>query len=194
MPKLTTIHLYGKLKRLFGSEIKLQVHTTIEAIKALCCTVDGFKNEFQKWDYRVIKGRFALDEGTLSMNVGNDDIHIMPVLHVAGGKGLGKIIGGIIIIGLAFTGVGAGIAATLGMSTAHMALIGGIMALGGIAQMHAKTPHFSTMHNEPVDSRPSFIFNGAENVTRQGNVVPIVYGKMIVGSVVVGSGMTTEQL
>ena len=32
------------------------------------------------------------------------------------------------------------------------------------------------------ENRPSFLFNGAVNTSRQGNPVPLCYGQMVVGS------------
>lgn len=49
-------------------------------------------------------------------------------------------------------------------------------------------------NNEPADNRTSYIFNGAVNVTAQGAPVPICYGRMRVGSVVVSAGVTTTDI
>ena len=49
-------------------------------------------------------------------------------------------------------------------------------------------------NNEPADNRTSYIFNGAVNVTAQGAPVPICYGRMRVGSVVISAGVTTTDI
>ena len=53
---------------------------------------------------------------------------------------------------------------------------------------------FSPTKNEPADNRSSYIYNGAVNLTAQGNPVPICYGRMRVGSVVVSAGVSTTDI
>ena len=67
------------------------------------------------------------------------------------------------------------------------------MAITGISQLltpSLKLSNFSQF--ERPDQRPSFIFAGPVNVAHQGAVVPLVYGRMRVGSVVVSSGLAPE--
>ena len=68
-------------------------------------------------------------------------------------------------------------------------------ALGGLAQFLAPTPTVdSPAAFEPADQKPSFLFNGPVNTSAQGSVIPVVYGTMLCGSVVVASGIETEDL
>jgi predicted phage tail protein len=199
MTEVKNINLHGCLKEKFGGTFKLAVKTPIEAIKALCHIVPGFRKEFEKHDYKIVKGSLKkgwyLDDTTVQMQLGEKDIHFIPVVAGSGGGGgLGKIIGGIILIGLAFTGVGAALGASIGMSVAQMKLIGGILVIGGLANSQAKTPDFQMQRMEPAERRPSFVFNGPQNTTEQGNAVPVIYGLMRVGSQVVSSGQDTDQI
>lgn len=196
MSELKTIYLHGALKEQFGESFKLAVNTPIEALRALAYQLPDFRKEFEKYDFRVVKGELQrgwhLDEETVSMQIANDDVHFIPHIAGAGGKkGLGKIITGIVLIGLAFTGVGAALGGIIGMTKVQLAIVGGLMVLGGMAQMKAKTPQFSMSSMEPADRRPSFVFTGAANVTEQGNAIPLVYGRLRVGSQVVAQGMDT---
>ena len=65
------------------------------------------------------------------------------------------------------------------------------LALGGVAQMVAGTPKGLGIQDSP-DNRASYGFNGPVNTTAQGNPVPLGYGRMIVGSAVVSSGIYAE--
>lgn len=53
---------------------------------------------------------------------------------------------------------------------------------------------FNPTNNDPADNRSSYIYNGAVNLTAQGNPVPICYGRMRVGSVVVSAGVSTTDI
>jgi len=196
---LKQIYLHGILKQKFGEKYSLDVETPIEAVKALCCVIKDFKEEFQKHTYSVIKGAlhsgWILDEQTISVKIASDELHFIPVVAGSGGKkGLGQFITGIVLIGLAFTGVGVGLAGALGSTTTKLAIMGGILALGGLAKMNAKTPQYSMSSMEPADRRPSYVFTGAVNTTEQGNCIPLVFGRLRVGSQVVAQGMDTTRI
>lgn len=148
-------------------------------------------------------------------------ISITPVLQGAGG-GLGKIFAGIglitaaIVLGpigaaIGLTG-GATFTAGTGVATA-IGFIGASLVLSGTAQLLSPTisdnpgtfgatsptrqrarDSFTPENNEIADNRASYIFNGAVNLTAQGNPVPLCYGRMRVGSVVVSAGLSTEDI
>ena len=152
----------------------------------------------------------------------SEEISITPVLQGAGGGGVGQIFAGIGLIAAAIVlgPIGAAIgltsaplfAAGTGVATA-IGYVGAAMVLGGTAQLLSPTlsantsssfgasasraparESFSPRNNEPADNRSSYIFNGAVNLTAQGNPVPICYGRMKVGSVVVSAGLSTEDI
>ena len=199
MEAVKKIYLHGTLGEQFGSCIELAINTPIEAIRALCLMVKGFQKEFEHYDYKIIKGElkrgWCLTEETVQMNIASDEVHFIPIVAGSGGKkGIGQLITGIVLIGLAFTGVGAGLAGFLGVTTGKLAIMGAVLALGGLAKMNAKTPQFSMSNMEPADRRPSFVFQGATNTTEQGNVIPLVYGRIRCGSQVVAQGMDTVNI
>ena len=108
-PQLKTVHFYGILKKKFGESFKLDVKTPIQAVKALCHLVPGFKKEFRKHDYSVIKGNldngWILSEDTVRVQFSKkeNEIHFIPAVAGSGGGGLGKLIAGVVLIGLALT-------------------------------------------------------------------------------------------
>jgi len=67
------------------------------------------------------------------------------------------------------------------------------LVIGGVSQL-LFSPQTQTQSAEREENKPSFIFNGAVNTTRQGNCVPICYGRMIVGSQVISAGLSVTQL
>jgi predicted phage tail protein len=58
----------------------------------------------------------------------------------------------------------------------------------------ARGNSFDPANNDPADNRASYIYNGAVNLTAQGNPVPLCYGRMRVGSVVVSAGVSTTDI
>lgn len=122
----------------------------------------------------------------------------MPVL--AGAGSVGRILLGVLLIGLAFIpGVGASLAAaTYGSLTSVGTVLLGLgasLVLGGVAQLLSPVPQVNkTMGNDPDDPRRSFSFSGIQQTSRQGIPVPICYGEMLVGSVVISAGIDTVQV
>lgn len=67
--------------------------------------------------------------------------------------------------------------------------IGAAVALGGIAQLIAGSP--STEDNNKPENQPSYLFGGSINTIRQGNPVPICYGRVRAGSAVISASIRT---
>ena len=66
---------------------------------------------------------------------------------------------------------------------------GASLVLGGLSQMLAQTPDTSSRgQGQGLDSA-SYLFNGPVNTTQQGNPVPILYGRLIIGSQVVSASV-----
>lgn len=210
---LKTIYLHGVIGKKFGDRFTLDVFSPLEAIRALCEMIEGFRQEFEKYGYYVVKGSlkkgWCLDEKTCAVGIGDfEEIHFIPA--VAGAKAVGKalkkfakVILGVVLIAAAFVMSGGG--ALVGMSSAaggiwgalgftscaSMAVTGTLLLIGGIAQATSKT---KTSSSSAAENEQSFVFNGAQNLTTQGNPIPVVYGRMRVGSQVVSASMTNSDI
>lgn len=198
---MKTIYLHGILAKKFGKKFELDVFSPLEALKALCYMIEGFRQEFEKYSYKVVKGKlkggWELDENTASMGIGSfEEVHFVPV--VSGSKKAFKAILGVVLIAAAFTtGFGAlstaNVFAQFGFATgASMAVTGTLLLLGGIAQATAKNRNDT--NNTEEEDKKAFTYNGAENATSQGTPIPLVYGRMLVGSHVVSASMITDSL
>jgi predicted phage tail protein len=153
----------------------------------------------------------------------SEEISITPVLVGAGGGGVGNILVGVALVaaaivfaplGAGFLGLGAGAlssgsVAALAVASNVVGFIGVSMILSGTAQLLSPQPadlpgltgasggrgnSFNPANNDPADNRASYIYNGAVNLTAQGNPVPLCYGRMRVGSVVVSAGVSTTDI
>ncbi len=191
--------LHGVLAEQFGASFNLAINAPLEALIALSSQLPKFRTEFAKYDYEVIKGPLTdgwfLDEDTVKLQMGKfEELHFIPVLKGSGGKkGIGKILVGIAMIGMAFTGIGIGWwgAAGLGYTSASWGVVGAMLLFGGVAEATSKTPKYT---QSSVDRNESSIFNGAQNRSAQGNAIPLLYGRLRVGSQVVSEGMTTDNV
>lgn len=215
---LRKIHLEGRLKKLHEGDLQLSVNSIAEAIRALCYQIDGFEKEIKRGFYKIYLGekneKNTLDEGMLTFKLGKTtDIYIEPVYTGAkgGGGGVGKVIAGIAMVGLAIAtsgasmtfmggqlavaGAGVNVAAGTVISSALVGKIGVALVLGGVSQLLApQVKSQGAQQFERPEQKPSYLFNGPVNTAEQGGPVPLVYGRVRVGSTIVSSGLSTEKL
>ena len=204
------IYLYGVAGKLHGSHFRLDVASPAEAIRALITLRPGLRETIRRGMWRVVVGKphlsNAIDVNVLSMNVGQQPIHLVPATRPAGGdadgKGIGMIIVGAILIGAAIAvtgGLAAAFATPLiagtGLTYGSVILLGASMVLSGISALLTQPPPAAqaTDYARPED-RPSFLFNGVTNNTQQGGPVPLVFGRHMTGSVVVLAGLNAEDI
>ncbi|WP_250464103.1 MULTISPECIES: phage tail protein [unclassified Caballeronia] len=176
------IRLYGSLGAKFGRDHAYVVRSPRDAVRALSTMVPGFWQELVKSGqrgvrYAVFVGQRNVDKTQLDWPSGGEPIRIAPV--IAGSKA-----GGIFqtIAGVALAAAGA---ASMWLIPSNkfgidMMLMGGSLALGGIAQMlspQTPTPSPVSQHGMP----------GIQNVVAQGGPVPLLYGRMRVGSTVISA-------
>jgi len=188
---LRNIYLYGHLEEEFGREHRYDVESPAEAVRALQANKGDFYDTLKEGSYYVVLGK-DLDEGVdipqeeLLLNR-PEDIHIVPEHHGSGSsKGWIYIIIGVVLIAV-------GIACpALAPYTIPM---GVAMIAGGISMLMAPTPGVSDYGDrEDPEERPSYLFKGPVNLIEQGHPIPLVYGEMIVGSIVVHSGLEAEEV
>ena len=181
---MKTLLLYGAIGNQFGKIHHYEVSSPAEAVKALSVTLKGFKKVFAEGYYRIlIGGKTDLDISETANPVSDKEtIRIVPVIAGANSGPL-KIIAGaaLIVVG----------AVTLFAPAVNL---GTALIIGGVSEMLFPPPSAAGDSQERPENKPSFIFNGAINTTRQGNPVPICYGRMIVGSQVISAGLSVESI
>lgn len=189
-----TIYLDGELGDRFGHEHKLIINSPAEAVRALCCVIDGLQEAIAKNEtgFHVFVDDEDITEDELAHPSGQASIRIMPAVIAAGGGGLLNIIVGAALIGAAFITGGASIAAWGAMQMVAGGL-GAAMLFGGVAQMFMpKQKGLSGV--ESTENGASYHFNGPVNLVAQGSCVPVLYGEMWAGGVVVSAGIYNEDL
>jgi predicted phage tail protein len=190
---LRKIKLYGTLAKFIGHRVlEADVSSAAEAVRFLVTNWPELEQHMADQHYRVSVGKYDLAEDELHDPAGTQHIRIVPV--VVGAGSIGRILAGIALIALAFIPFGGAFAgvgvAGAGGSTALLGL-GASLFLGGIAQLLTPTPKAMQSDQDP---RKTYNFSGVQQTSRQGTPVPIVYGKTLVGSVVISAGVDTVQV
>ena len=214
---LTKVKLHGRIAAFLGLEdLNVSVERPTEILKAIDANTRGrffdYLRTFQQGeaDYVFLMDGKSLtaDELFTSKHVG-ESIDIMPA--PAGSGGLFKFLSGVLLVAVAVIAApvaAAGAAGTgflgasgvaglsfLGAKTSILlGTIGSSLVIGGISQLIAGTPNVEFENTEPAASRPSYNFSGAVNTTRQGNAVPIGYGRLRVGSQIISAGLESEDV
>ena len=196
MDTLRTIRLSGALGKKFGRIHRLAVESTAEAVRALCTILPGFQTELMTSGERGIKyacflGKTNIGKDDLHLSGGSDDIRIAPVLAGAKSGGvLQFIVGAVLVVaGLIITAGSFGAAAPFGSAVIMM---GVSMMIGGVVQMLVPQ-QTSSSAADAVENGASYNFNGPVNTTAQGNPVPLLYGRMVVGSAVISAGILAQE-
>ena len=201
---LRKLKLYGELAEITShKEFDVEVNTTAQAVSFLVNNFPELESHMANRYYQVLieKEDVGIDE--LHYPLGQSDIKFVPVVSGAGGN-LGKIllggaliamsfgVGGLFTSPLAFGGGGIGFAsAGLGAKAAFG--IGAGLVLSGVSGMLFPIPKMPEFSSEQ-DPRLSFAFSGTQQTARAGTPVPVVYGEIVTGSVVISGGIDTEQV
>ena len=205
---LRKLKLYGELAEFIGhKEFEIQVDSLAKAVSFLVNNFPQVEKYMNPQYYQVKVGNYAVNQEEIHHPIGQEDIHIVPVIAGAGG-GTGKILLGAALIGLAFATGGAsltfaqvplanagaltGVAFSSGIAKAAVYL-GGALVLSGVSEMLFPLPKPKEFKSEQ-DPQLSFSFSGTQNTSRAGTPVPIVYGEIITGSVVISGAVDTQQV
>ena len=200
---LRKIKLYGKLAEFVGhKEFEAEVNNTAQAVRFLICNFPELEEHMNPNYYQVKVGKFEVNKDEFHYPVGEQTIHFIPV--VSGAGGLGRALLGVALIGIAFATAGASVAAAGGLlstggfaaasfGTKALLLGGGALLLGGVSQMLFPLPEPQSFKTED-DPAISFGFNNVQNVSRAGTPIPIVYGEIFTGSVVISAALDTNQV
>ena len=201
---LRKIKLYGELAKFVGhKEFEVKADTLAHAVSFLINNFEGVEQFMSPKYYQVKVGNYAVDKDELSHPIGKEDIHFIPVITGAG-RGIGKVLLGAALIGLVFVTGGATFSMAEGLTFQNSVLggaflnkaityVGAYLVLTGVSEMLFPLPKPPSFESEE-DPRLSFSFGGTQQTGRAGTPVPLVYGEIFTGSVVISGGIDTEQV
>ena len=189
---MVNVRFYGSLKQ-FGSEFRLDCQTTAEIVQALTSQIPKLRQFIQQGLFTVRVGRDYFDNRYLEQGLSHklkDDatVYFTPVLKGSKRGGLFGVIAGVAIIaGAIALGPLAGIIST--NAAWIVGSVGASLLLGGVAQMLTKMPEMK-LGNEK-EKKQSTAFSNLSNMTAQGKAMPLAYGRMRVGSLIISQGVET---
>lgn len=182
------IILYGPMRAKFGRSFQFDVRSVGEAFRALNSTIPGFKAWFAERaragaSYKILVGQRSIATGELAIESDSSlPIRIVPVVE---GSKNNKLLGAVVAI------IGAVIMWWTG--NPYVFQMGLAMVIGGVAMMMVPTPKTPSA-GDSTKGPGSQLFDGASNATTPGSAIPILYGVMEVGSVVVSASITTDDI
>ncbi len=207
--KLNKIKVYGKLKQDLGSSyFEAAVNSPLEAFKFLIANFPDLEKYMSNQYYKIKMNGKDLTEDELEMK-SDGLIQIIPVATGAFDPisatigGIGAIIGGSAastatsgFLSTTIFGVKGLIGKVVG---AGLTTVGSKMAVGGVTEIispHKSMPLNSSSSINRNDGNlkdSNYSFSSIANISRSGVTLNLVYGEMLVGSIVVSNGIDLEQ-
>lgn len=189
---MNMIRLYGQLAKRIGHRVlEASISTPAEAFRFLAANFPHERQHIIDQRYAIYVGDYRLaGHEQLNIPLGRQELRIIPVFS-----------GSIDVFGL-IGDIGDAASAIIGVSTGTVvnAVVGVAISVGAsyLAASLAKPAPQLTAAPSPraktADPRVNFSFSGVQNTARAGVPVPIVYGEIIVGSVVISAEVDTVQV
>nr|DAU36966.1 MAG TPA: tail assembly protein [Bacteriophage sp.] len=190
---MVTVRFYGTLKQ-FGTTFKLEVQNTAEALRALTSQIPHLRQFIQQGLFTVriaqqyIDNRY-LEKGLYYTLKENDVIHITPVLKGAKRGGVFGVIAGVAMIATALVLSPLVLGAVAASTAWTIGAVGASLLLGGVAQMLTKQPNMPSVSEK--EKKNSTAFSNLSNMASQGKSMPLAYGRIRTGSMIISQGVET---
>ena len=194
---LKKIKVYGTLRKFLGqAEFEVDLNTPREAISFLVCNFKGIEKHMAEQFYTIQVGARVITEDLLNFRT-QDDIKIIPVVH---GNFLQILLGAGALFGSSTIGttlLGSKLLATV--ATSALTSIGTSMVIDGVTSMLTPQQNTSSAVSgqdslDPSALASNYSFTGLTNISNAGVPVNLVYGEILVGSIVVSNGVDTVQV
>ena len=186
---LRKIKVYGRLAELVGWHVNYaDVKNMKDVYKFLVCNYPEIEPHLKQNMYRItINNDVVKTKDELMIN-SEGEIRMIPIVS-----------GAWFWIAAAFIGGGAAAAAS---SIAIVATLGSVLISTGISMAVQGVTNMLFPQQQPTvgdvpnglsdtDARVNYSFNGIQNVSRSGVCIPLIYGEVFTGSIVVSSGTDT---
>mgnify|MGYP001026012598 CR=1 FL=1 len=181
---MVKIKLHGYLAKKFGEDFELNLVDPKLVVDAIDASNEGFKREVMKMHKQGFHYAMIIDGKDISDCTEKDlsnckEMEIVPMI-------VGQILPFLIPIIASFASA-AVIAAGWGLVATTLALIAiSVVAAVLLAALTPDGPDPVLSSSESRSLEQSYKFSNKANITRQGNALPIGYGRMIIGSNVIG--------
>ena len=188
--QLKTIKVYGKLRKFLGqSTFEAAVSSPEQAFNFLKANFAGFESHMRSNFYKVKMNGNVITQDLLSLK-GQGEIQIIPVAVGSDfvfdfiGDAFDFVVSNALPFVLAFTTGGLG----------NLLLTVGLTLATELLSNNQPTNNQSSVGDTDPNIRGSYNFSGIQNVSTSGVPVPILYGYVYSGSILISAGVDTVQL
>lgn len=185
---LTKVRLDGVMGKKFGKDWELDVTSPSEALRMIEANRPGLRSWIiqnrEKYNaYRIVctfdDGREEELEDSTYVATRTNLVSIRFTPTVAGASGIVKVFVGVVMV----------VVGTV-WEQPWLIKMGAAMILGGVVQMLTFQPK-----KEPDKEGPgSNYFDGPANTERQGNPVPLIYGRVMTGSHPISASISIDEI
>mgnify|MGYP003148307466 CR=1 FL=1 len=191
--KLKKIKVYGRLRKFLGqSYFEAAVASPKQAFHFLIANFPELENHMMNQLYKIKMGGIEITEDLLNLQ-SDEDIQIIPI--AIGAKA--AVVGGLFLGGGALAAASS-VAFISGTLATALTTIGTSMLINEATNLLMPRQDVPSAvmadtfsQNDPTFQ--SFGFGSIQNVSRAGVPIPIIYGEVFTGSVVISSGIDTVQ-
>ena len=194
---LKKIKVYGTLRKFLGqAEFEVDLNTPREAISFLVCNFKGIEKHMAEQIYTIQVGTKVITEDLLNLNT-KDDIKIIPLVH---GNFIQILLGaGALFAKSAIPAKILGSTLLSTVVTTTLATVGTSMLVDGVTSMLTPQQNNQSVASgqdslDPAALASNYSFTGLTNISNAGVPVNLVYGEILVGSIVVSNGVDTVQV
>ena len=188
--QLKTIKVYGKLRKFLGqSTFEAAVSSPEQAFNFLKANFAGFESHMRSNFYKVKMNGNVITQDLLSLK-GQGEIQIIPVAVGSDfvfdfiGDAFDFVVSNALPFVLAFTTGGLG----------NLLITVGLTLATELLSNNQPTNNQSSVGDTDPNIRGSYNFSGIQNISTSGVPVPILYGHVFSGSILISAGVDTAQI
>jgi len=195
--QLRKIKVYGNLRKFLGrSTFEAAVNSPQQAYNFLKANFPNIEKHMSDQVYKIKMGGHVISQEFLNIK-GQGEIHIIPV--AIGGGFVKNLFKGAVNLAKDAVNFVVDNALTLGLSYVTGGLYGlAVTAATGLASEllapQQPTNNGSAVGDTDPSIRGSYTFSGIQNVSNSGVPIPIIYGLVYSGSIIISSGTDTAQI
>ena len=194
---MVTIRLLGEAGRRFGRVFRLAVSSAAEAVRALCVQLPELRLYLANSTENGVAWRVVTED---PLGLAEDELdwpcskRVVLAPQPVGRGAVGRIIAGVALVALAIAVPALGTAMVFGAKLSTIVgMVGVSLIFGGVAELLTPTPKMpgvsgvggSITESDRSDQQKSALFDKSNANTAQGDVVPVLYGERLIGSLAV---------
>lgn len=205
---LTIVRLGGELAKKYGKEFKLFLKSPIDVVKILQCNFPDFEKTLMDLERRGMRFRMTtidrqrqdltLDDLTLQgqpqvLRLAPVVCGASPETRKANTQLAASAILALAAVAITVASGGTALPATQAMFVKAFTMAAIAFAMQG-AMGHYAARQAKKNKQEIKERHPSYTYSNTDNITEAGGPVPIGYGKMLIGSTVIGASVDVFDL